>query len=99
MLRDYGKVAQQARCWSSLRVLSPEQRALAQNLSDLANMLVDSGYGCPTEHLAAQMMFCHLCRRTGVEADSSVDSSTDRGLCAGFAGCPHVLKEANVLTV
>lgn len=95
MLRDYGKVAQQARSWSSLRALSPEQRALAQNLSDLANMLVDTGYGCPTEHLAAQMMFCHLCRRNGVEAAPSVD----RGLCTGFAGCPHILKEANVLPV
>lgn len=95
MLRDYEKVAQQARSWSSLRGLSPEQRVLAQNLSDLANMLVDSGYGCPTEHLAAQMMFCHLCRRTGAEAGPSAD----RGLCAGFAGCPYVLKEANVLPV
>lgn len=76
---DYEKVEKLAAQWSREKDLTTQQRTLATNLSDLAGILVDPGYGCPTEHEAAETMFRHLnqviaCRQ-GVSQEKNVQSS------------------------
>lgn len=86
MLTDYAKVAQQARLWASDSLLSPRKQMLARSLSELAAMLADPQYGCPSEHYAAEIMYCRLCRTV------SGDRSPVESICIGGADCPHAGK-------
>jgi len=80
MPRNYVKVAQQAKLWSTDVLLSPGKRTLARSLADLAEILSDPQYGCPSEYFAAEMMYCQLCK------------SASRGQCPGGADCPLIGK-------
>ena len=59
---DYERIAQQTREWSATEMISPRQRAVAQHLGELAAILSDTRYGCPSEHFAATVMYRYLCR-------------------------------------
>jgi hypothetical protein len=59
-LLDYVKAVKLANQWSQDVNLTSQQRMLAKHLADLAGILIDPGYGCPTEHAAAESMFRHL---------------------------------------
>lgn len=77
MLGNYVMVAQQAHLWSTNPILSPSKRLLAKNLAELAAILSDAQYGCATEHHAAEVMYCSLCK------------SVAQLCCPGGADCPH----------
>ena len=62
LLLEYEKVALQAFQWSRDVALSPHRRNLAGHLADLARILADPRYGCPSEHQAAEIMYRYLHR-------------------------------------
>lgn len=68
---DYETIAKQASQWSEDGTLTSHSRNLAGHLADLARLLADRRYGCPTEHLAAETMYRCLCRKTGFKERSS----------------------------
>ena len=59
---EYKTVENQASNWSRDISLSPHARKLAENLAVLANILIDPRYGCQSEHEAAAIFYCCLCR-------------------------------------
>ena len=90
LLRDYKNVARQAKGWSVDQQLSPNKRLLAQSLCDLAELLSDANFGCPTEHLAAEEMYCHLCKSSaGLLHPASQP-------CPKGDNCPHVIEKGHV---
>jgi hypothetical protein len=86
MPKNYVKVAQQAKLWSTDVLLSPGKRTLARSLADLAEILSDPQYGCPSEYFAADMMYCLLCK------SASRDRSCAEPACPGGADCPLIGK-------
>ncbi|MEI7431696.1 MAG: hypothetical protein WCL27_14680 [Betaproteobacteria bacterium] len=64
---DYVKAVKLANLWSQDVNLTAQQRLLAKHLADLAGILIDPGYGCPTEHAAAEKMFHHLSKSISQE--------------------------------
>ena len=90
LLKNYKNVALQAKCWSVDQKLSPKKRLLAQSLCDLAELLSDANFGCPTEHLAAEEMYCHLCKSSaGLLHPASQ-------LCPEGDNCSHVIEKGQV---
>lgn len=83
MLDNYSIVAQQASRWALDEVLSPNKRMLARNLAQLAEILSDPQYGCPAEHYAAAVMYCHLCK------SAHGTTAAARPTCPGRADCPQ----------
>lgn len=57
---DYTEVAQEAAGWARDTTLSGGQRRVAGQLADLAEILTIEGYGCPSEHAAAEFMYRYL---------------------------------------
>ena len=83
-LKDYRKVAEQAKSWSMDDSLSPANRGLASNLLYLAEMLSDASFGCPAEDISARVWFCHLCRAV------SATTATADPTCPDFADCSWI---------
>ena len=83
-LKDYRKVAAQAKSWSMDDSLSPANRRLASNLLYLAEMLSDASFGCPAEDISARVWFCHLCRA------ASATTATDDPICQDFSDCSWI---------
>ncbi len=57
---DYVEVTREATGWARDMTLSEGQRRIAEQLADLASILSIEGYGCPSEHAAAGVMYRHL---------------------------------------
>ncbi len=57
---DYVQVAQEATEWARDMSFSSGQRRVAAHLADLASILMKEGYGCPSEHAAAEIMYRNL---------------------------------------
>lgn len=57
---DYTEVAQEAAGWARNTPLSGGQRRVAEQLADIAEILTMGGYGCPSEHTAAEVMYRYL---------------------------------------
>lgn len=88
LARDYKKAAQQARLWLADETLSLPCRLVAQNLAELAELLCDARFGCPTEYLAAAVMYCHLCK-----ADPGL-CAAEALICPGEFDCPKTARKA-----
>lgn len=72
MPRDYVKLAQQAKIWSMDASLPPGKRMLASHLCELAEMLSDPQYGCPSEHYAVEVMYRKLWGATCAEGSAAL---------------------------
>ena len=57
---DYVGIAKEAAVWARDMTLSSGQRKIAEQLADLADILAIEGYGCPSEHEAAEIMYRSL---------------------------------------
>lgn len=69
---DYVEVAEEAAGWARDMTLSDGQRRIAEQLADLAGILSMEGYGCPSEHAAAGLMYRYLRSVVESKRDSSL---------------------------
>ena len=85
---DYASIARIAGSWAGDPALPAAKRRMAKALAELAGILTDPYYGCPSEVEALRLIGCRLCQ--GLNADVCRQSGNRVGNCE----CPLGLHTA-----
>ena len=64
---NYAKIYAFANSWALDPNVPAAKRNIAKALSELAKILADPNYGCPSEINALRLIGCHLCKRLGAD--------------------------------